>query len=818
MSATLPLFSPLLAAANSNAALITFLIYTLAVFGLAALSNQLMKNKNFLSEYFLGSRSLGVWAFALTFAATSSSGGSFTGFPSKIYTHGWILGLWIGSYIVVPICAMGLLGKRINHVARISGAITVPDVLRDRFRSASFGLMAVSLIVFFMSFNLIAQFKAGSVILNTLLSDVGPFDAAVGWVANAKSNIGFLQDVDSGYLLCLVTFSFAVILYTTYGGFHAVVWTDVMQGVVMVVGVLIMLPLAINAVGSLPEATQKLARMTPPRLGMLRVSLKVPATENLTLNGPWFTLPGEDVGHPRLFRINKTLVIPKGKTTVDHVRYVEITTPEEIEDQLKRLADQEHTDIIGFRQKLREFIESQIEWIETNQTSLLSADSGPQLAELRKNLLVLEQQPKALLRSFEFHPVDIEFTLSKKYPEPYGDGRPGMYVSGPGPAPPSLPGKPRLIEVKIDQPDAEIRVFDEKNVRQVTRHTGRGRTLISVDSKTYRLDVVKAGFSVFSTNVEFEKVDPVTGKKTEIETVKLDVELIASPDAKHGLKSDGEEESVMSYGFLPLSIAISFFFMWAISGAGQPSSMVRLMAFNNSTTLRRSIFTVAIYYSLIYFPLVIIFCCARVILPGMDLESDGIMPQMAVTLTQQIGQGWLAGLLVAAPFAAVMSTVDSFLLMISSALVRDIYQRNINPEAKEKTIKRLTFLFTFLVGAGATLGAVNPPRFLQDIIVYTGSGLAACFLAPTVFALYWPRSNSQGCMGGMLAGFSAHLAMYIAGYFANGSFFKPYQLFDFNPIIVGLLVSFVSGYIVTRLTPPPPEELVRKYFYRKKTS
>jgi len=87
-----------------------------------------------------------------------------------------------------------------------------------------------------------------------------------------------------------------------------------------------------------------------------------------------------------------------------------------------------------------------------------------------------------------------------------------------------------------------------------------------------------------------------------------------------------------------------------------------------------------------------------------------------------------------------------------------------------------------------------------------------------VFALYWPRSNSQGCIGGMLAGFSAHLAMYVAGYFANGSFFKPYQLFDFNPIIVGLLVSFVGGYLITRLTPPPSEEIVRKYFYRKKTS
>ncbi|MCA9022868.1 MAG: hypothetical protein KDA74_22115, partial [Planctomycetaceae bacterium] len=78
----------LFAESNPNAALVSFLIYTAAVFVIAALSNRLLKSKSFLSEYFLGSRGLGVWAFALTFAATSSSGGSFTGFPSKIYSHG----------------------------------------------------------------------------------------------------------------------------------------------------------------------------------------------------------------------------------------------------------------------------------------------------------------------------------------------------------------------------------------------------------------------------------------------------------------------------------------------------------------------------------------------------------------------------------------------------------------------------------------------------------------------------------------------------------------------------------------------------------
>jgi SSS family solute:Na+ symporter/sodium/pantothenate symporter len=254
--------------------------------------------------------------------------------------------------------------------------------------------------------------------------------------------------------------------------------------------------------------------------------------------------------------------------------------------------------------------------------------------------------------------------------------------------------------------------------------------------------------------------------------------------------------------------------MWAIAGTGQPSTLVRLMAFRNTATLRRAIVAVAIYYSFIYFPLVIIFCCARVLLPGMDAASDRIMPAMAVHLTTTAGVGWLAGLLVAAPFAAVMSTVDSFLLMISSSLVRDIYQRNINPAVSDRWIRRLSYGCTLLVGFGALLGAINPPQFLQDIIVYTGSGLAACFLAPMVFALYWPRANAAGCLAGMISGFVGHLSLYLAGLLFKGDFFSPCLLLNMDPIVFGLLVSFAVTYAATLLTAAPPKELVLRYFYR----
>jgi sodium/pantothenate symporter len=724
----------LLLAASSNSALITFSIYTLAVFGLAAMSNQLLKSKSFLSEYFLGSRSLGVWAFALTFAATSASGGSFTGFPAKIYTHGWILALWIGSYTVVPICTMGLLGKRLNQVARISGAITVPDVLRDRFNSRKFGLLAVSLIVFFMSFNLVAQFKAGSIILKVLLSDVDAFKSVAASFSGLTGDGSFFGN-DSQYLVCLLFFGVAVIIYTTYGGFHAVVWTDVLQGIVMVIGVLILLPLAISAVGGLGNATKQMADMTPPRRGYATVEFagelekdsdgKAVAVE--FNKDTWIKF--EDGDATRVFRVANAFKVAAANSAVDDVQLLEITTPAEVDKILTGKLD------IEFDEKLA-----------VTKFSNANEKVGTLVAALES-------------------PAASSVTIAK-----------GTWF------------------------------------KSVTRD-GKEQHMVSVAEAT-----VKSGESSAVVSIR-EPVNERLGAMSEYSVSKVSLKTVSyafGADKKGGYVTGPAPDPNKIDGFLPLSIAISFFFMWAISGAGQPSNMVRLMAFKDTKTLQRSIFAVAIYYTAIYLPLVLIFCCARVLMPGMEAEPDRIMPQIAVALTENVGAGWLGGLLIAAPFAAVMSTVDSFLLMISSAVVRDIYQRNINPQATEKRIKQLSYLCTLLVGSAAMIVAINPPDFLQDIIVYVGSGLAACFLAPVVFGLYWPRSNETGCIAGMLAGFGAHLSMYIAGAFTNGSFFSPLRLFTVDPIIVGLVTSFVVTYFATLASAPPSEELVRKFFYRKK--
>ncbi|MEM8734343.1 MAG: hypothetical protein AAGG44_08985, partial [Planctomycetota bacterium] len=601
-------------AAGTNAALIAFASYLGFVFLLAWFSGRVKSKSSFLNDYFLGGRNLGVWAFALTFASTSASGGSFIGFPSLVYSHGWSVALWISSYMLVPLVAMGLLAKRLNQLARKTDALTIPDLLQARFRSNSVGLLATILIVFFTTCNLVAQFKSGSLILQTLLEDVPLFQTVV---ESSRGLIGTNTGTDTGYLLCLVTFALAVIAYTTYGGFRAVVWTDVLQGFVMVLGILILLPLTLIAVGGLTQATHSLANAKPMTPIKAAISL---ARENNIANA----------------------------------------------------SDQ-----------------------AANESSTQSREPAP---------------PPPLLVGHQFEPgVRLACKLSGEVRtvellqaatiDSFGLLRPSVTTNN------SIPERePAVQSTEPTAPEATQTAFKEST------EAGQGGALTPEDQR------VDPTASPMLDGLLFDGIAVGTLKSSRVTPLRID-EIIL-PHTGFGRETRGSFTSLpgpsneQKAGFLPVMAAVSFFAFWCFGSAGQPSNMIRCMAFRDSKTLSRAIFTVSIYFSLIYFSIVIIFCCARVLLPGWETASDRIMPEMATSVTALFHVPWLAGLLVAAPFAAVMSTMDSFLLLISSSVVRDIYVRHIDPNPSKRRVKALTYSTTFIVGTLAMLAAINPPTVI----------------------------------------------------------------------------------------------------------
>ena len=127
---------------------------------------------------------------------------------------------------------------------------------------------------------------------------------------------------------------------------------------------------------------------------------------------------------------------------------------------------------------------------------------------------------------------------------------------------------------------------------------------------------------------------------------------------------------------------------------------------------------------------------ARVTIPGIEI-GDKVMP----TLTLEILPPILAGLVLSAPMAAIMSTVSSLLILVSSSVVKDIYLNFIKPNAKEKQIKRLSFWVTTIVGLAVLLVALKPPDLLVWLNLFSFGGLESVFLWPIVLGLYWSKAK-----------------------------------------------------------------------------
>jgi sodium/pantothenate symporter len=552
--------------------LVALFLFIAASVWLGTLAQRVVKNSSFVKGFFLGNRGLGAWAVALT--ATVQSGGTFMGFPSLVYSHGWIVALWIGSYMVVPITGFGLIGKRIAHISRHTGAITMPDLFRERFGSPTLGLITSLLIIVFMSAMMVAQFKAGATVMK-LAAPGGDFLSLSEDVDVSVAAEGKITRDDVLYWVGLAVFSITVVGYTLIGGFLAAVWTDLFQSVMMFIGVIALLILSLGAVGGLENASR-------------------------------------------------------------------------------------------------------------------GAIAGTQLAA--------ENAER------------VRATKAGEAPQPVS-------------------------------PDAGLKII-----------SGPGYT--------------------------------------------------KNPD----------------HLYLPLSLAISFFFFWPATGFASPASVTRIMACKDTRTLRRSIVLLCAYNLGIYLPLICICLCARSLMPDLD-KSDEVIPRMAMKMTSGLPGGpLLAGVILAAPFGAIMATVSSYLVVIASGLVRDVYQRFINPDANDHELRRLSRFGMFIVGVIAVALNIKPVAYLQTLVVFASGGAGACFIIPCLMLCYWRRATAIGVGAAMLSGAATMIVMYAAGMFVAPpsigpeAGFRPLYLFGMEPLLYGVLVSLVVGTVVSYCTQPPDDKIVAPLF------
>ncbi|WP_458400393.1 sodium/pantothenate symporter [Mailhella sp.] len=231
--------------------LVGYLLLTLLLAVWVQRRARLGASRNIVEEYFIGGRSMGGFVLAMTIIASYTSASSFVGGPGVAYSLGlaWVLLAMI--QVPTTFLTLGVLGKRFAIIGRRLGAVTITDFLYARYKSDVVVILcSTALLVFFVA-SMVAQFIGGARL----------FQAVTGYP----------------YEIGLILFGVTVVVYTAVGGFRAVVLTDALQGIVMVVASVVVFMAVLEAGGGMEQSIQTLKAIDPGLITPSGAGGRVPA-------------------------------------------------------------------------------------------------------------------------------------------------------------------------------------------------------------------------------------------------------------------------------------------------------------------------------------------------------------------------------------------------------------------------------------------------------------------------------------------------------------------------------------------------------------
>jgi len=173
-------------------------------------------------------------------------------------------------------------------------------------------------------------------------------------------------------------------------------------------------------------------------------------------------------------------------------------------------------------------------------------------------------------------------------------------------------------------------------------------------------------------------------------------------------------------------------------------------------------------------------------LPGGDPE------RIFLIMTGELLPPLLAGLVLAAVLAAIMSTADSQLLVAATALSNDLVGQ-LRPGLADSTLLRLGRGAVLVLGLGAGWIASDADSQVLDLVAYAWAGFGASFGPVLLLSLYWPRMNGSGALAGILAG---GLVVVVWDRLDGG-------LFDLYELVPGFAAGLLAVVLVSLVTRAP---------------
>ena len=214
------------------------------------------------------------------------------------------------------------------------------------------------------------------------------------------------------------------------------------------------------------------------------------------------------------------------------------------------------------------------------------------------------------------------------------------------------------------------------------------------------------------------------------------------------------------YGF-SVWIGIISCAVWGLGYCGQPHILCRFMSIKSAKLLPRTTVIAMVWVTISLAAAVVIGVLGRIMIPGLDKNTS---EKVFIEMIDKVCYPWIGGIFLAAILAAIMSTIDSQLLVSSSTLTSDFYHRILHKTASSRELVIVSRGFVILITGLACILALSPFETIFGIVKFAWGGFGAAFGPVIIMALYSRRTTWQSALAGMIVGTVVMVVWYFLGW------------------------------------------------------
>ncbi|MGH3585347.1 MAG: sodium:solute symporter family protein [Pseudonocardia sp.] len=247
-----------------------------------------------------------------------------------------------------------------------------------------------------------------------------------------------------------------------------------------------------------------------------------------------------------------------------------------------------------------------------------------------------------------------------------------------------------------------------------------------------------------------------------------------------------------SFGWADMA---GFWLGFGLAGLCAPYLLLRFYAMPDDRTCRRASGVALLFVLLTGICIAVAGMVMRVLYPTLALADAA-----STILASQVLPPFVGALMLSAVILAVLSTVDSVLLVAGPAISHDIYHSLIRPDLTEAQRTRANRIATLVIGTLPLLLTLQELDIVQFVVLSYAALLASTITSPVLLGLYWPRATKVGAVSSMLLGFGTCLLWYALG--------SPWV----EPVVPGVLAGVAAMVVGSLLTSPIPRSELTVFF------